>query len=50
MMAGMIRVVMSGAVAQANAIATLEAKVFQRALDHTRISHKQSKINLHDLM
>lgn len=36
MMAGMIRVVMSGAVAQANAIATLEAKVFQRALDHTR--------------
>ena len=36
MMAGMIRVVMSGAVAQANAIATLEAKVFQRALDHSR--------------
>jgi hypothetical protein len=36
MMAGMIRVVMNGAVAQANAIATLEAKVFQRALDHTR--------------
>ncbi len=35
-MAGMIRVVMSGAVAQANAIATLEAKVFQRALDHSR--------------
>lgn len=36
MMAGMIRVVMSGAVAQANAIATFEAKVFQRALDHSR--------------
>ena len=36
MMAGMIRVVMNGAVAQANAIATLEAKVFQRALDHSR--------------
>jgi hypothetical protein len=36
MMAGMIRVVMNGAVAQANALATLEAKVFQRALDHSR--------------
>jgi hypothetical protein len=36
MMAGMIRVVMNGAVAQANAIAQLEAKVFQRALDHNR--------------
>jgi hypothetical protein len=35
-MAGMIRVVMNGAVAQANAIAQLEAKVFQRALDHNR--------------
>ncbi|MBD2535437.1 hypothetical protein H6G97_41000 [Nostoc flagelliforme FACHB-838] len=42
MMAGMIRVVMSGAVAQANAIATLEAKVFQRALDHSRSAFASS--------